>query len=145
MSYTGSRRFYYFLRRFTTLGGTAAYILLQTGIMSDEVTTAGVKSIVYILAGWVAVTLSRDYHKRATAKDNSNVEQLARATAVNKMIPWVIIIIIAAALKVGVANMFQHLAVISSMQIGGIIFGGFEMKYDLYIKRGITHKNEVSV
>lgn len=137
-----SRKLWYALRRIVTLGGVIGYILFQTGIFNDAVTDATVKSTVYILGGWAVITLIRDQHKRATAKDNPNIGQLSRATAMNKSVPWIVVLVIAGAIYAGIANVFQHILVISSMMIGGNIFYGFEMKYDLILKRGKT-KDEV--
>jgi len=132
---TQSYRLWYALFRLTTRGGPIAYILFHTGIFNDAVTTATVSSTVYILGGWAVITFIRDYYKRATAKDNPNIGQLSRATAMNKMVPWLVALIIAGGIKVGIGNMFQHLLAISSMMIGGSLFYGFTVKYDLILKR----------
>ena len=137
MSNENSRRLFYFLRRFTTLGGTSAYILFQTGVFTNSVGGTSINTIVFVLAGWASITFIRDYHKRATESENTNIGQLTRATSLSKMIPWIIVMVIAGAIQVGIANIFTHLVVISSLQMGGLVFAGYEMKYDLYIKRGL--------
>lgn len=135
MTNRSSRRLYYWLRKTVAVGGTAAYVLMNTGIMDDSVQTSGVKSIVWMLAGWAGISFIKDYHKRATAKENPNAGEIGRATALFGMIPWIVVMIAAGAIQIGIANIFQHILVISSMQIGGKIFEGFEIKYDMLEKR----------
>ena len=139
------RKLWYYLRRITTLGGTVAYILFNTGVFNDAVTTATVKSTVYIAGGWVVSVLILDMYKRAIEKDNPDIGELSRATAFRGMLPWIIVLVIAGAIKVGIANVFQHLLVISSLQIGGNIFKGYETKYALGLKRGKYKEKEEEV
>ena len=138
MTLQQNRRLFYLLRRTVSVGGTSAYILLHTGIFTNSVTSTSVSSTVYVLLGWALITFMRDSYKRATAKDNPNIGQLARATAMKKSTPWVILIIVALAIYVGISNVMQHLLVISSLQIGANVFYGFELKYDISEKRGVT-------
>lgn len=132
------RKLFYFLRRLITVGGTIIYVLFQTGIFEDEVTSPTVKMVVWVLLAWGVFVLIKDYHKRALDKENPDIKQVSRATAMLGMIPWFIMILIAAAINLGVANIFQHLMVISLIQITGKILLGYETYYDLLIKREVV-------
>ena len=133
-----SRRLFYFLKRTVTLGGTGAYVVWQTGVFNEVVDTPSIKMGVWAVVAWAGFTLIRDYYKKATNEKNPDIGQISRATALFEMIPWILTIIIVGGIAMGIANMFQHVMVIASLQIGGKVFQGFELKYKLLEERGIT-------
>ena len=128
---------WYALQRLLSVGGTSGYILYHTGIFTNTVSDRSVKSAVYIVLGWALIVLIRDRYKQAIAKDNPDVKQLANMTALKEAIPWIIILMIASAIKFGINNMYQHLTVITSFMLISKFAYAKRMVYELGLKRGI--------
>lgn len=135
MTHKNSRTLFYLLRRIVGRFVPSFYILYVSGVLSDGITKESFKMSVIIVIAWLIFTFANDYIKSVKDKDIIKPKQRGIVAGVQGMLPWIIILLVATGIKIGIADMYEHLMFITGTQLGGNIFYGFEEYHKWEIKK----------
>ena len=132
------RKLSYITKRLIGQGGPAVYLLWVANIFESGIHTEGIKTVVLVLPVWISIVLIKDFRDKAMAADNPDIGQKAIATSLFAFLPWIIIMTVISIIHMGVTNAYEHIMIISGMQIGSGVAKGFEQYYaDLYKKERV--------
>lgn len=120
---------YYWLKRLVGRILVGLYILWVSGVFSTGITQTGVKFIPALVIGIILSTFIKDYYDHIMSDKDPKPKQKAIAKALLGMTPWIIAIIIGLAIKMGIANMFEHLVIIGALEILANGLHGLEIYY----------------
>jgi len=129
------RRMSYITKRLIGQGGPALYLLWVANIFQTGIHTEGIKTIVLVIPVWISIVLIKDFREKTLAADNPDLGQKAIATSLFSFLPWIIIMAVISIIHMGVNNAYEHIMIISGMQIAASVAKGYEQYYaDLYKK-----------
>lgn len=131
MTYATKRQIAY---AFSFLFGTllsVGYILWASDILQKGFTVESVRTSVAFAIGFLVFKVIKDFRRQTLKNKNAHPAMQAFSMALFKMLPWVLGILIAIAIRAGIYNLFFHLVVFSSLQITSIVFFGFEEYYSI--------------
>lgn len=109
------------------------YIFWSFGVFSDGLmtTSVGLNSVVVFGLFVIIYKLIKDFYKHANDPNNRNAAQRGWGRALFRLLPWIIAILIVHFVHAGVADMYQHVIVISAFQVIASVFIGYEEYYKI--------------
>ena len=131
MSNTQYSTLAYLMKRLFSTILVSLYIFYITGVIDGGLTSTTIKMSFVIMVSFVVITFINDFYKHAVDPKNPSLKQRASGMAVKETIPSIISVSIATAIHIGLADLYQHIMVLSILFLISCVFSGLQEYHKL--------------